>query len=131
MLPITALFAALLAPLCIALSARVILARRSEKVGVGDGGSVMLLRRARAHGNFAEYVPYTLVLLGLAENLQSPVWLLHASGALLVFGRIIHATGISQTPEPMKLRVAGTVCTFTVLGVLAVVCLWAAVRVLM
>jgi uncharacterized protein len=130
MLPITALFAGLLVPLYITLAARVIFARRSEKVGIGDGGKAMLLRRMRAHANFAEYTPYALVLMGLAEGLQTPQWLLYACGALLVVGRCVHAYGISQQPEPMNLRVAGMACTLTLLGVLAVACIWGAVRLL-
>ena len=63
---ITALYASLLAPLFILLSARVIGARRSAKVPVGDGGNTVLLRRMRVHANFAEYVPFALLLMALA-----------------------------------------------------------------
>jgi uncharacterized protein len=129
-LPITTLFAGLLVPLYISLAVRVIFARRSEKVGIGDGGKTLLLRRMRAHANFAEYVPYALLLLGLAESMRSPTWLLLASGALLVIGRVVHAYGISQSPEPIVLRQIGMASTFTVLGVLGTLCVLAAVRML-
>jgi uncharacterized protein len=129
-LPITTLFAGLLVPLYISLAVRVIFARRSEKVGIGDGGKALLLRRMRAHANFAEYVPYALLLLGLAESMKSPTWLLFASGALLVIGRAVHAYGISQSPEPIVLRQIGMASTFTVLGVLGTICFFAAARML-
>ena len=44
-MPITALYAGLLAPLFILLSMRVIRRRRGAKVAVGDGGDMALLRR--------------------------------------------------------------------------------------
>jgi uncharacterized protein len=130
MLPITALFASLLVPLYVFLAVRVIFARRSEKVGIGDGGKALLLRRMRAHANFAEYAPFALLLLGLAESMKTPTWLLVTCGALLVIGRLVHAYGISQSPEPMIFRQLGTGSTFTVLGVLATICFLAAVRML-
>ena len=65
---ITALYASLLAPLFILLSVRVIGARRSARVPVGDGGNTVLLRRMRVQANFAEYVPFALLLMALAEK---------------------------------------------------------------
>jgi uncharacterized membrane protein YecN with MAPEG domain len=65
-MPITALFAGLLAPLYIVLALRVIGSRRSARVALGDGGDPALTRRMRVHANFAEYAPFTLLLMGLA-----------------------------------------------------------------
>jgi uncharacterized protein len=117
-------------PLYITLAARVISARRREKVGIGDGGKALLLRRMRAHANFAEYAPYALLLLALAESLRTPHWLLLLCGTLLLIGRVTHAYGISQSPENMTFRQIGMVSTFTMLGVLAVVCVFAGVQAL-
>lgn len=122
-MPITALYASLLVPLFLVLSVRVIGWRRSARVGIGDGGDAVLLRRMRVHANFAEYVPLALIMLGLAESLQSPGWLLHACGAALLAGRLSHAYGVSQHPETLAFRVAGMATTITVLGVLALACL--------
>ncbi len=127
-MPITAFYASLLVPLFVVLAVRVIQGRVSEKVGVGDGGKANLLRRIRAHGNFAEYAPFALLMLALAESLNSKTWLLHACGAALVAGRVCHAFGISQSPERMIFRQAGMAATFTVLGVLALTCLLGAAR---
>ena len=49
--------------------------------------------------------------------------LLHGLGALLVVGRISHALGLGREPEIGKLRVAGMVCTFTMINASAVVTL--------
>jgi uncharacterized protein len=122
-MPITALYASLLVPLFILLSVRVIRWRREAKVAVGDGGDVTLLRRMRVHANFAEYVPFAVLMLALAESLQAPALLLHLCGASLLAGRLSHAYGVSQQPENLRFRVTGMAVTFTVLGVLAATCL--------
>jgi hypothetical protein len=123
-MPITAVYAGLLGLVFIVLSARVIGQRRGAKVSLGDGGNAVLLRRMRVHGNFAEYVPLALVLLGLAESLGAPAWLLHTAGAGLLAGRLSHAFGVSQTPERFLFRVSGMAATLTVLGLLSAICLY-------
>ena len=64
-LPITLTIAGAAAILHVWLSLRVSRLRRPLKIGVGAGGNEVLLRRLRAHGNFAENMPIFLVLLGL------------------------------------------------------------------
>lgn len=122
-MPITALYAALLAALFILLSVRVIGVRRGQRVEIGDGGDKELLRRMRVHANFAEYAPYALILIGLAESLRAPALWLHALGLTLLAGRTVHAYALSQTPHIMQLRVLGMALTFTVLGLGAATCL--------
>lgn len=122
-MPVAAFYAGLLALLFILLSARVIGARRSGKVALGDGGNAVLLRRIRVHANFAEYAPISIVLLALAESLAAPALLLHAAGIAMVFARAIHAYGVSSEPENFRFRVTGMVTTFTVIGVLALICI--------
>lgn len=111
----TALYAAIAVLLFVFLSARVIGARRDAKVSLGDGGNKTLRRRLRAHGNFAEYVPFAIILMGLAESQEAPIWILHLLGVALMAGRALHAYSVSSDPEPLKLRVAGMGITFTVL----------------
>ncbi|AVO47401.1 MAPEG family protein [Phreatobacter cathodiphilus] len=127
-MPITALYAALLALLFVVLSVRVIGFRRAVRIGLGDGGDTALLRRVRVHANFAEYAPFCLVLIGLAESLRAPALLLHALGALLLAARFSHAYGVSRQPETFFFRVAGMVGTLTVIGVAAAVCFYSAAR---
>lgn len=112
---ITPIYAAILALMYVALSVRVIGARRSARVALGDGGNPILLRRLRVHANFAEYVPLALILMLLAEQQSMPTAIIHAIGALLLTGRAIHAVGVSRHPEQIWQRVTGMALTFTAL----------------
>jgi hypothetical protein len=123
---ITALYAALLAPIFVVLAIRVIAMRRSARVAVGDGGDAELRRRMRVQANFAEYVPFALLLLALAEGLGGPGWMIHALGLALLAGRLSHAWGMSQAREVFGFRVGGMVATFSVILLAALLCLWGA-----
>jgi uncharacterized protein len=122
-MPITALYGALLAVLFLVLSFRTIGARRAGRVEIGDGGDRELLRRMRVHANFAEYVPMALILMALAEMQGAYQIIVHAIGAMLLVGRLIHAYGLSQTPHVMPLRVGGMMATFTAIMAAAAACL--------
>ena len=69
---ITGGYAALLALLYLALSGLVIRQRLRHGVPIGLGEAEGLLRASRAHGNFAEYVPFALVLILLLEQGGAP-----------------------------------------------------------
>lgn len=122
-MPITALYASLLAFLFLLLTARVISQRREARVEIGHGESRELMRRARVHANFAEYVPLALVLLAAAESLKAPALVLHVLGLGLVAGRYIHAYGLSQSPHNFRLRVLGMWLTLIAIALLATLCL--------
>jgi len=121
-MPITALYAALLTPILLFLTFRVIGHRRAQRVEIGDGGDRELLRRMRVHANFIETVPMVLILLALAESLKAPGILLHAIGLALVTGRVLHAYGLAQEPHIIRLRVAGMVLTLNSLIAVAITC---------
>lgn len=125
-MPVTALYAALLVPLFLLLSARVINVRRQSRITVGHGDDPTLLRRMRVQANFVEYAPIGLILLGLAESTGTDARFLHAAGATLILGRLFHAYGFSQIDEKLNWRVCGMVLTMTALAVLAALCLWGA-----
>ncbi|MGI9383489.1 MAG: MAPEG family protein [Methyloligellaceae bacterium] len=112
---ITPIYAAIAALLFVALSARTIRGRRTAGVALGDGDDRLLQRAIRAHGNFAEYVPFTILLMALAELRDGPVWTVHVIGLTLLAGRMIHALGVSREPEQMRLRTLGMALTFTAL----------------
>lgn len=118
MLPVTALYAGLLGLYFVWLATRVIKARRVHRVALGTDHR-LVQRAARAHGNFAEYVPFALLMLALCEINGLPDWALHVLGVVLLVGRVLHATGIAREPEDFKWRVLGTSLTFTVMGVAA------------
>ena len=128
-MPITLLYAGLLGLWFLVLSVRVIGGRRSGKVNLGDGGNESLLRRIRAHGNFAEYVPFILVLMGALEGTGVQGWLLHVVGAPLLLGRLLHGYAFSFTAQFMLGRVVGTVLTLAALSMAVALCLWRALQV--
>lgn len=121
-MPITAFYASLLAFLFLLLSVRVIAQRREARVEIGHGESAELLRRARVHANFAEYVPMALLMLAFAESLKAPSIVLHVLGLALVAGRYIHAYALSQSPHILRLRVLGMWLTLGTIGLAAFVC---------
>ncbi|MBO0345739.1 MAPEG family protein [Roseibium sp. CAU 1637] len=120
---VTPIYTALLALLFIVLSIRVILLRRDLWISLGDKGNPQLLRRQRVHGNFAEYVPFALLLMVGAELMLTPKWIIHALGVALLLGRLAHAYGVSREPESLFLRSVGMVLTFIVLFAGALTCL--------
>jgi uncharacterized protein len=108
-LPITSLFAALLALMLFSLTMTVIVTRMTTKTDLGDGANPLMFRRIRAHGNFVESVPMGLILLGLNEvSGASAIWL-WTIGTLLLVGRILHAAGMIFTISPP--RVIGMMLT--------------------
>ena len=114
-MPITSVYAAILALLLVALSIRVIMARRRAQVAVGDGADPALARAIRAQANLAEYAPLALLLLLLLElNGAGAIWV-HVLGAMLLTGRLIHAWCISQADEDFRFRVTGMTLTFLAL----------------
>ena len=91
MLLVTSLIAAILTIIFIKLSFAVIGLRRKNKVSLGSGGYEELERAIRAQGNFAEYVPFGIILLACLELNGAPWWLVAITGVTLIFGRLIHA----------------------------------------
>ncbi|MGI9127420.1 MAG: MAPEG family protein [Roseomonas sp.] len=108
------------------LSLRVIRHRRAERIPLGSAGNAALERAIRAHGNFAEFVPFAVLLLILAEWGGAWPLLVHGLGALLVVARLSHANGIAKDPEDYRFRVFGMMGTFSVLGIAAVLAFWGA-----
>ncbi len=120
LVPITALYTGLLALLLLVLALRIIRLRWKLRVGIGDGGDRSMLRAVRAHGNAAEYVPITLLLLLAVELNHGNPLLLHACGAIFVGSRVLHAIGLTRSGGPSWPRAAGTLGTMAVVIVLAV-----------
>ena len=122
-LPITGLYAGLLAILFIAHSFNVIRMRLKFRVGigVGDKNQKPLAKMVRIHGNFAEYIPLALILLAITElNGLGVIWL-HLSGATLFIGRILHAMGLNKSIGTSKPRQIGMLSCFVVILTLAVI----------
>jgi len=112
---ITGIYAAILGLVFVFLSIRVIQRRRLHLVALGYGEAEDLVRVARAHGNFAEYVPLSLLLIYFVEISTAPSGLIHGLGIILLASRGIHAYGVSQINEDYRLRTAGMAGTFAVI----------------
>jgi len=131
MLLVTSIITSLLTILFIKLSFAVIGLRRKNKVGLGNGGHADLERAIRAQGNFAEYVPFGIILLACLELNRAPWWLVAIPGAALIIGRLIHAVGINQPPPNFSKRVLGMKFTFNTLITLVILNLgWSLFRLL-
>lgn len=119
MLLITSIIAAIFTIIFVKLSLAVIALRRKNKVGLGSGGHEDLERAIRAQGNFAEYVPFGIILIACLELNGAPWWLVLLPGIALIIGRLIHAKGMNTPPPDFSLRVTGMKLTFGTLATLA------------
>jgi len=120
MLLITSVIAAALTIIFVKLSFAVIGLRRKNKVGLGSGGHDDLERAIRAQGNFAEYVPFGIILIACLELNGTPWWLVALPGIALIIGRLIHAKGINTPPPDFSKRVLGMKFTFYTLITLVI-----------
>ena len=131
MLLITAIIASILTIIFIQLSFSVIALRRKNQVGLGSGGHDDLERAIRAQGNFAEYVPFGIILIACLELNGVPWFLVALPGIALIIGRLIHAKGIRTPPPDFSMRVLGMKFTFSTLIALVFLNLgWALYRLL-
>ena len=110
---LTALYASVLALVFVGLCLRVVAMRTKLKVAIGDGGHEALRRAARVQGNFAEYVPFALLLIFFVETSALPALVVHGLAICLLVGRVVHACGLSQVKENLILRLIGMILTFT------------------
>ena len=119
MLTVTPIYLALAVVLYSALSFAVIRGRWRHRVRLGEGDNTEMQRLVRAHGNFAEYAPLTLLCIGAAELAGAPAWSLHAAGVLLLMGRVLHGYCFVFTRLAMRPRVTGMVLTLSALWLAA------------
>jgi len=108
---ITGLYAGILGFLYIALTVRVIHGRWKYRVGIGTGQNPDLALRIRVHGNFMEFAPIALGLIALVEIGGASPAQLHALGATLVIGRLLHVWGLGRSAGTSAGRMIGTTLT--------------------
>lgn len=107
-LPVTLTMAGTAALINMWLAIRCGQARGKTGVSIGDGGNDLMIRRMRAHANFAEFTPIVLILVGLVEAaLGTSTWLWGVS-VLYLLGRVAHAFGMDGAD---KARAAGIIIT--------------------
>lgn len=123
---LTAFYAAWLAIYYVALSLWVIMGRASGNVLLGDDGDQALRRRIRSHGNFAEYVPFALLLIALLEIGGANHSVVRTLLIFLVIARIMHPIGLFTSKNMTKqfaCRVGGVVGTLGVMVTAAIMLL--------
>ena len=113
-LPITTVITGLLALTLVALSIRVTVLRARKKISLFDGGDKELGYAMRVQGNFIEYVPMALAVMGLIEAMGAKHWIVYLFGVVLVLARITHAFGLYAGVFPA--RVVGTSSTWVLLA---------------
>jgi len=121
---VTPLFAAVLGLMYLALSFAVIKQRSKHKVSIGTGDNEELKTEVRIHGNFAEYVPFCLILMFLLESLTLSSNLAFWMGSLLLISRVCHVIGMRGDKRLFILRVAGMLGTFAVILISSLAMLW-------
>ncbi|MGA0546227.1 MAPEG family protein [Brevundimonas sp. VNH65] len=115
-----ALWTGLCLILLLVLTYRVSAQRRKHRVSLGDGGHEPVNVAVRAFGNAVEYIPMGLVAITVVAMLGWTAAVIHALGAALFLGRILHAVGMHSAKQPAPGRLFGMVLTYLVFLVSAV-----------
>lgn len=127
-LAFSASYIAVLIVLGIALTWRVVMVRHAAQVSLGDGQNPELLKRIRAHGNFAEHAPWIALPLLVLPFIGASEIFIHIIGATGVTGRILHAIAVSKGNAMLRFRAAGMIMTFAAQGLGALFLLFFAWR---
>ncbi len=117
---ITGLYAGLLGLVFAVLTFRVGPLRAKLGIPLYDGGNKDLGLEIRRHGNFTEYVPLALILMAILEMTNVPQNAIHAMGAALVVGRILHPMGLNWDTATTALRAVGAALTLLVIVVASI-----------
>ena len=97
-LPVVSILAAVFILMLAALSLSVSM-RRIHLGGIffGDANDDTLRRKIRAHGNFIEYVPSGLIVIGLVELAGASKFQVAALALAFFISRVLHAYGMLYT----------------------------------
>ncbi len=120
---ITIVFIAIFALFQMVITIMVGVSRNKNEVHFYDEGDIDLRRRVRAHGNFTEIVPITLLAMMGAEILGTPPMLIWAGGVTLLAGRLWHYYVI-RTVGWSNGRAASMMLTFIAMIGFAIAILW-------
>lgn len=117
---ITLFVSALLVLMKLVLGLRVSLYRNKLNMPWGDSGDDQLVRRIRAHANHSEWVPATVIILGLVEMVGVTPIIVGVLGAIVIIARGLHAIGLMGNAEPFN-RATGIVMNWVVLFLAAII----------
>ena len=107
-----ALWSGLMLILMLILAVLVTRQRQRHNVLIGDDGVPELVRAVRAFGNAIEYAPAGMAALAILAVVGANPLVVHGVGALLFFGRIAHAWGLSRSVGVSIGRLTGTIATW-------------------
>jgi hypothetical protein len=120
MIPVTALFSAILFFLYYYLAKNVIQIRRNNKIAIGFAKNKELEQAIAAHSNFNQYVPLGLIMMACMELNKIHFSIIFLVGVSFTFGRIIHAKSFLKKTMDLKQRVQGMKFTFWTMIVMAI-----------
>ncbi len=109
---ITLISASFLGLLLVYLSYNVSMNRQRAKVDLGAGDDEGLLVAIRAQGNFVEYAPLGLILVGLLEYSRVSWYLVMGVAVALVVGRYMHGLSLGKFEGRNPFRFYGTLLTW-------------------
>jgi len=123
--PVSAVFAAVLGLLLLFLSFLVSRYRLKFKQGLGVSEDIDFQATVRAHANLVEYAPIGLIMLAIAELNGVSSTLIYWIGMGFVVGRLLHAFGmINGRGGPHMARMAGILLTWLAILTLSLLLFW-------
>jgi len=122
--PALALYAATNALIMLVLGVLVVRARVKTRTEIGDGGNPAMMAAVRAHANNTEYVPVALLLMLILIPLRANAYVIHAIGATLTIGRLLHAFGLSRNVGTSLPRFLGMLLTWISYLIAIISILW-------
>jgi uncharacterized membrane protein YecN with MAPEG domain len=123
---LAALYLAVNALILLVLSMLVARDRAVTGAPLGDTSHSAVLGAVRAHANNAEYTPIVILTMLASASLGGSFWVIHAIGAPLTLGRLLHGYGLSTNPGASLPRLAGMVLTWIGFVAGIVFCTWLA-----
>ena len=104
---LTGVYAAILGLLGAALTVNVIVNRVRSGIDAGDGGVARLAQAIRAHANFVEQTPLTLIVIAFAEALGTGSLIVHGLNAALLATRLASGYALNRSLAQSPLRQFG------------------------
>ena len=123
-MPVTPLFAAILAIIYVWLFFGVIKHRFSKQISLGSADDKSLEKAIRIQGDFYEHVPISLILIWFLEIITYSSSLTFILGCVLILARFAHIISLNDIATKMIFRQIGVLGTFAVILVSSVVLIW-------
>jgi uncharacterized membrane protein YecN with MAPEG domain len=120
-MPVFFVCAGLLGLLAVSLTLGVAHLRGKKKIFLGDGGDKEMLAAIRAHANFMEFVPLSLLLIYMVSDFHG-FWTVAVLSVVLLLARALHAGGmLGFIPGGRFLGATGTTLVLLAASIMMVV----------